>query len=65
MLTAAECRKLVQSYKRQANEPGLSPRRETLLRNIARSLSGLATQLDMLAVDLDQERRGAQAGSPQ
>jgi hypothetical protein len=29
-----------------------------LLRNIARSLSGLATQLDRLAVDLDQERRG-------
>ncbi|TFV48220.1 hypothetical protein E4K65_12350 [Bradyrhizobium niftali] len=51
MPTAAECRELAKSYRSQANECGISPRRAALLRNIANSLSGLASQLEMLAAD--------------
>lgn len=61
MLTSAECRMLAQSYKTRANEPGLSTRRRTLLRNIARGFSALANQLEKLAIDVLQDRRGPNA----
>jgi hypothetical protein len=61
MLTPAECRKLAQSYRSQANESGASPRRATLLRNIANSFSGLANQLEMLA-NTEQDRRASSTG---
>lgn len=59
MLTATRCRELVEMYRVQANERDMAPRRVTLLRNIAHSLSGLASQLDMLADDMKEDRRGA------
>ena len=48
MLSAAECRELAKSFRQLAYGAGV-PRRERLLMNIARSLSGLASQLEALA----------------
>jgi len=49
MPTAAECQKLATEYKSMAQRPDVSKECEVMLTNIARSLSGLATQLDKLA----------------
>lgn len=46
-----ECRKFATKYKAQSRELGISTKRATLLKNIAQSLSGLASQLDMLIED--------------
>jgi len=48
MLSAAECRELAKSFRQLAYGAGV-PRKERLLLNIARSLSGLASQLEALA----------------
>ena len=52
MLTATECQKLVSEYKSLAQQADVSKERAVMLTNIARSLSGLATQLDMLAAHI-------------
>ncbi|UQR61762.1 hypothetical protein LRP30_33930 [Bradyrhizobium sp. C-145] len=57
MPTASEFRQLALDYKAQAKEIGITSRRAALLRNIAHSYSGLAHQLDMLAEDVEAERR--------
>jgi hypothetical protein len=56
MLSAAECRELARNCRSQAEEPGISSRRASLLRNIANSFSGLASQLEMLASDTVENR---------
>src|SRR5262245_50392161 len=45
-LDAAQCRALAQQYKDRAREPDVSQARAFIMKNIARSLMGLATQLD-------------------
>jgi len=48
MINANKCRALAKSCRQQASYAD-EPRKARLLQNIARSLSGLATQLDALA----------------
>ncbi|MCP3397749.1 MULTISPECIES: hypothetical protein [unclassified Bradyrhizobium] len=57
MFTVAGCRDIAKNCRRLAEDPGLAPRRATILRNIAHSLSGLAHQLDLLADDEEALRR--------
>jgi hypothetical protein len=54
-VTPAQCRQLAGNYKDRAREVGISQRRATLLTNIARSFSGLANQLEMLADDVGEQ----------
>ena len=49
-LTAAQCQELANLYKSLSKLPGISTDRAFILKNIARSLAGLASQLDRLAV---------------
>ena len=59
MLTPTECQKLVREYKSLAQQPNVSRERSVMLINIARTLSGLATQLDRLAAHMrDQAKEG-------
>jgi hypothetical protein len=55
MLDARECRVLAGEYKQLAREPGLSKDRAAIMNNIARTLMGLATQLDILAAKIRDE----------
>jgi hypothetical protein len=55
MLTAAQCKTYAAECKSLAGETGVSKERSILLNNIARSLKGLATQLEMLAELLREE----------
>jgi hypothetical protein len=48
MLTAAQCEVLAQEYKSLASRHDASADRAAMLKNIARSLTALATQLDRL-----------------
>jgi hypothetical protein len=57
MLNATQCRALAKEYKNGAREAGVSKDRAFLMNNIARSLTGLATQLDMLAAKMREEAR--------
>ena len=57
MLTAAQCQTYAVEYKSLARQAGVSEERITLLNNIARSLKGLASQLDRLAVLLREEAK--------
>jgi len=57
MLTAAQCQTHAAEYKSLARQAGVSEERTTLLNNIARSLKGVASQLDRLAVLLREEAR--------
>ena len=57
MRTAEECRKLAMSYRAKAGTDGVTPRTATVLRNIAKNLSALAVQYEMLAVIADEEQR--------
>src|SRR5216684_3879688 len=50
MLTTAQCQTYAAEYKSLARQTGVSEERTTLLKNIARSLKGVASQLDRLAV---------------
>jgi hypothetical protein len=49
MITAAQCQVLANEYKGLSLERGIAQDRAAMLKNIARSFSGLATQLDRLA----------------
>jgi hypothetical protein len=51
VLTAVQCRELADDHKARARAVGISQKRATLLANIAKSYSGLASQLEMLADD--------------
>jgi hypothetical protein len=55
--SAARCRELAAQYKDRATQTGLAAKRATLLRNISRSLTSLASQLEMLVDDMAAERR--------
>jgi hypothetical protein len=57
MLTAAQCQTHAAEYKSLARQTGVSEERTTLLKNIARSLKGVASQLDRLAVLLREEAK--------
>ena len=57
MLTPTECQKLASEYKSLAQQPNVSKERSAMLINIARSLSGLATQLDRLAAHARDQTR--------
>jgi hypothetical protein len=52
MLTAAQCQSLAQEYKSLAHRHDASPDRAAMLKNIARSLTALATQLDRLEAQM-------------
>jgi hypothetical protein len=52
MLTAAQCQLLAQEYKSLACRNDASPDRAAMLKNIARSLAALATQLDRLEAQM-------------
>jgi hypothetical protein len=52
MLTPSQCKALASEYKSLARQPNVSKGRAAMLVNIARSLVGLATQLDRLAADM-------------
>jgi hypothetical protein len=55
MLTASQCKALASEYKSLAQQPNVSEERAATLVNIARSLVGLATQLDRLAADMREK----------
>ena len=57
MLTAAQCQTHAAEYKSLTRQTGVSEERTTLLKNIARSLKGVASQLDRLAVLLREEAK--------
>jgi len=57
MLDPSHCRKLAREYKELAREPGTSTDRAFIMNNVARTLTGLATQLDMLAAKIRDEGR--------
>jgi hypothetical protein len=57
MLTAAQCQTFAAEYKSLAQQAGVSEERTTLLKNIARSLKGLESQLDRLAILLREEAK--------
>jgi len=50
-LTAAQCRTFAERNKARAKQPGISKKRATVLMNISRTYSGLASQLEILACD--------------
>jgi hypothetical protein len=50
-LTAAQCRAISDRHKAGAKQPGISKKRAAVLMNIARTYSGLASQLEILAGD--------------
>src|SRR5690242_1433151 len=56
MLNAARCRILAREYKNRAREPSVTNDSAFIMNNIARSLMGLATQLDILAAKKRDER---------
>jgi hypothetical protein len=49
-MTATKCRELANHYKALARASNVSENRAFVMKNIARSFTGLATQLDRLAV---------------
>ncbi|KWV55994.1 hypothetical protein AS156_05125 [Bradyrhizobium macuxiense] len=56
-MTAADCRKLASEYRAHATQAGISIKRASLLTNISRTFSGLASQLEMLEADVAAEQR--------
>jgi len=56
-LTPAQCQELANHYKSLSQLPGISTDRAFILKNIARSLAGLASQLDRLAVLMRDEAK--------
>ena len=55
MLTAAQCEAYATEYKSLARQAGITEEHAALLRNVARGLKGLASQLDRLSVLLREE----------
>ncbi|MCC8961490.1 hypothetical protein H8A95_03935 [Bradyrhizobium sp. Pear76] len=49
MMTAAQCDQFAGQYRSLSQAGGISKDREFVLKNIARSFKGLASQLDRLA----------------
>jgi hypothetical protein len=58
MITSGDCHGYAESFRTQAAEKAVAAARVHLLRSIAHSLSGLATQLDALR---EYEREAARA----
>ncbi|WP_082905858.1 hypothetical protein [Bradyrhizobium centrolobii] len=58
MITAAGCQELANQYKALSQASSNSVERAFLLKNIARSFTGLATQLDRLAALTRDEAKG-------
>jgi hypothetical protein len=56
MVTAAQCQTLASQYKAMAQATLVSESRALMLKNIARSFTGLATQLDRLAANIRDDR---------
>jgi hypothetical protein len=56
-MTAVECQELANHYKALAREASISDDRAFILKNIARSFAGLASQLDRLAALMRDERK--------
>ena len=54
-----QCRALAKKYKDDARHTGISKDRAFIMNNIARSLMGLATQLDMLEAKIREEQGSA------
>jgi hypothetical protein len=59
MVTSTQWRTLTMEYKDLARRLEVSKDRAFILNNIARSLAGLATQLDMLAAKTREESKAA------
>ena len=57
MMTAEQCRALVEEYKTRATSGNISPSHARLLTNIARTFTGLATQHDLLATHIKEEKK--------
>ena len=65
MITAAKCQELAKHYKALSQAEGLSEGRASVLKNIARSLAGLATQLDRFtALTRDEARYSGRGSQP-
>lgn len=56
MITAAQCLEFAHRYRALSQTPGLSEDSALLMKNIARSLTGLAGQLDRLDARTREER---------
>jgi hypothetical protein len=63
IMTAVECQELASHYKALAREAGISSDRAFILKNIARSFTGLASQLDRLAALAREERKQKEAAN--
>lgn len=64
MMSADDCRELAKWYRARADDDTtILPRRAAMLRNVAHSLSSLATQLETMARD-GQRAGGVDAGRP-
>jgi hypothetical protein len=57
MITASTCEELAIQYRSLSQASGISADRAFVLKNIARSFAGLATQLDRLAALAREEAR--------
>ncbi len=54
-MPAAEYRSIASAYRAQSRQAGISEKRASLLANISRTFSGLASQLEMLEADVAAE----------
>jgi hypothetical protein len=64
VLTATQCQSLAHHYKTLSQAPNTSKDRAFMLKNIARSLTGLATQLDRLEANAKDEKLARRLSSP-
>ncbi|TYO67379.1 hypothetical protein FXV83_07235 [Bradyrhizobium hipponense] len=62
MFDAARCQELAIEYRALAQSSDLSVERAVLLKNIARTFTGLANQLDRLAALTREEAQRLRAG---
>ena len=63
MLTPAQCRALAGEFKSMSRSTSVSKERAFIMGNIARSLMGLATQLDTLEIRMRDEKTGELRGN--
>jgi len=56
MLTAEQCQAFAREFKRMSQATNISMERAFILKNISRSLAGLAGQLDRLAAKIREEK---------
>lgn len=65
MISAAHCLEFARQYRALSQNPNTSPDRAFLTKNIARSLTGLAGQLDRLdALTREEQQRCPAPGAP-